>query len=518
MAYDGSGTFNRLYNWVVDRDAGTKIRADRMDAEMDGFATGLTTALTKDGQTDPTADLPMNSKKLTGMAAGSAAGHSVRYEQVFKSMKGADVASATTTTLGTDGDIFDITGTTTITAFTTRYAGSISVLHFDGALTLTHHATNLILPGGANITTAAGDEMIMYEYAAGTFRCLAYTKASVSPGSTELSLDTSPVLGAALDLAGYDMTGGGVITLVEQAAAESNAATLGQIWCKTATPNVFMFSDDAGTDFQIATLTGTETFTNKTLTSPTLTSPALGTPASGVMTNVTGIPVSALANGTDGELITWAADATAATVAAGSSGQVLTSNGAGAAPTFQAAAGGGLIFLASTDLSSDATADFTAFDGSTYDAYLFVFSNVIPAGDDRVLQFRSSTDGGVGYDSGAGNYGWTLRNQERTNSENQEDSSDTHIDICGSGSVAYGIGSAAGEEGVSGILQISGPHLAKQTVVTSHFGYTNEAGDVAFSVGSGRRLSSADVDACRFFFSSGNLESGTITMYGLKNA
>ena len=36
----------------------------------------------------------------------------------------------------------------------------------------------------------------------------------------------------------------------------------------------------------------TETLTNKTLTSPTLTTPALGTPASGVMTNVTGLPVS----------------------------------------------------------------------------------------------------------------------------------------------------------------------------------------------------------------------------------
>jgi len=42
----------------------------------------------------------------------------------------------------------------------------------------------------------------------------------------------------------------------------------------------------------LATLTGVETLTNKTLTSPTLTSPALGTPASGVMTNVTGLPVS----------------------------------------------------------------------------------------------------------------------------------------------------------------------------------------------------------------------------------
>ena len=40
----------------------------------------------------------------------------------------------------------------------------------------------------------------------------------------------------------------------------------------------------------IATLTGTETFTNKTLTSPTLTTPALGTPASGTLTNCTAVP------------------------------------------------------------------------------------------------------------------------------------------------------------------------------------------------------------------------------------
>ena len=45
--------------------------------------------------------------------------------------------------------------------------------------------------------------------------------------------------------------------------------------------------------------------------------------------------VSELANGTDGELITWDTAGVAATVAVGTAGQVLTSNGAGAAPTFQ---------------------------------------------------------------------------------------------------------------------------------------------------------------------------------------
>ena len=47
------------------------------------------------------------------------------------------------------------------------------------------------------------------------------------------------------------------------------------------------------------------------------------------------IGISALADGTDGELITWDASGAAATVGVGTATNVLTSNGAGAAPTFQ---------------------------------------------------------------------------------------------------------------------------------------------------------------------------------------
>ena len=72
----------------------------------------------------------------------------------------------------------------------------------------------------------------------------------------------------------------------------------------------------------------TDTLTNKTFD------------ANGTGNGLSNVDVADLANGTDGELITWNASAAPATVAVGSDGEVLTSNGSGAAPTFQAAAGG----------------------------------------------------------------------------------------------------------------------------------------------------------------------------------
>lgn len=73
--------------------------------------------------------------------------------------KGADIASAATTNIwATDGNTVHVTGTTTITSFgTAPQAGARRKVIFDGALTLTHDALTLVLPGAANITTAAGD-------------------------------------------------------------------------------------------------------------------------------------------------------------------------------------------------------------------------------------------------------------------------------------------------------------------------------------------------------------------------
>ena len=93
-------------------------------------------------------------------------------------IKGKDIASAAALRLGPDGSFFHITGTTTITSISTRPAGDIVVLEFDGALTLTHNATSLILSGGANRTTAAGDVFAFVSEGGGNWRELSESIAS----------------------------------------------------------------------------------------------------------------------------------------------------------------------------------------------------------------------------------------------------------------------------------------------------------------------------------------------------
>ena len=95
--------------------------------------------------------------------------------------KGADIASATTLVLGSDGNYFNVTGTTPVTALTTIGVGARVLLQPTDALPFTHHATNLILTGGVSRTLAAGDHVELVEYATGQFKEIGFADASSLP-------------------------------------------------------------------------------------------------------------------------------------------------------------------------------------------------------------------------------------------------------------------------------------------------------------------------------------------------
>ena len=143
-------------------------------------------------------------------------------------------------------------------------------------------------------------------------------------------------------------------------------------------------------------VSGVTTGTTRTITMPdaNVDLSSVGTPDDNSVT------LAKMAGGTDGNLITYDASGDPAYVTTGTSGQILTSNGAGVAPTFQAAAGGGKVLqvvqgttttevstTTSTWIDSGLTASITP--SSTSSKILVIFSTVLRAG------MGSDNQGGV---------------------------------------------------------------------------------------------------------------------------
>ncbi len=119
----------------------------------------------------------------------------------------AGIASASSCDIGAAGALFlQVTGTTTITSFG-AVANRLRFLRFAGALTLTHNATSLVLPGGASIVTAAGDTAVFASDASGNWRCRGYSRAdgqSVAAALSVASLLTSGAAGIAAAAGGWN--------------------------------------------------------------------------------------------------------------------------------------------------------------------------------------------------------------------------------------------------------------------------------------------------------------------------
>ena len=159
MARNGSGQFDLLVNSWNPAINGTLATAGDYQALINDIAAALTQSVSRDGQTPMTGNLDLANNKITGVTAGAGTGEALAFQQLFNQGVQADIASAATTDIGAQNTNFlRVTGNTTITSFGTAYKGP-RFLVFAGAVTLTNSST-LVLPGGANITTAAGDVLI----------------------------------------------------------------------------------------------------------------------------------------------------------------------------------------------------------------------------------------------------------------------------------------------------------------------------------------------------------------------
>jgi len=214
---------------------------------------------------------------------------------------------------------------------------------------------------------------------------------------------------------------------------------------------------------------------------------------------------------TAGDILYASAANVLARLAKGTSGQVLTM-GAVLPEWADPSGGGGLVLLAEKTASSDTTIDFDSLINSTYDEYEIRFYNVIPATDAVNLFLRTSTDGGSTYDSGASDYAWSAGGIVGAGGVISDGSSNSAAILI---TASNTVGSDTNETGVSGTIRLIRPSVAQYFALMYSVKYTQSNGDRGFINGMGERNTSADVDAVRFLFSTGNIESGVFYLYGI---
>jgi hypothetical protein len=167
--------------------------------------------------------------------------------------------------------------------------------------------------------------------------------------------------------------------------------------------------------------------------------------------------------------------------------------------------------LAQAVISNNATVDFTAFDGANYDSYMFVFSDVRPSATTGSLNFQMSSNGGATYDAASSSYYYVYDRN--------------------TGGEAFFTGGQSGtipltqavvvNKSASGTLNVYAPHTSTENTKTNYsMAYAPSTGSGSFSTlnGAGVRNANVVVNGVRFFFQGTNMLSGTITMYGKRNA
>jgi len=182
---------------------------------------------------------------------------------------------------------------------------------------------------------------------------------------------------------------------------------------------------------------------------------------------------------------------------------------------------GSLVLISEQTASSSANISFTSGIDSTYPIYKFEFINVHPQNDAVNFQFNLSTDGGSNYNVTKTTTSVYAFQEEASGSTGL--GYHTPTDLAQSTAFqqlnnAGGIGND-NDQSLSGTLQIFNPSSA--TFVKHFIACTNQYQNAnntieAFIAGYGNTTNS--VDAVRFQMSSGNIDSGKIKLYGIKDS
>jgi hypothetical protein len=260
MSYNGSGTFN-INTAGQPVVTGTVISSTAFNLLTSDLATGLSTAMTKDGQTTATANIPMGTFKLTGLGAGTNATDSAQYGQLQ--------AGATTIATVTGTDTLTGTLTPAIAAYATGNLFSfVAVATNTGAATI-----NLNGLGAKSITKQGTTALSAGDILSGQVHLIEYD-------GTRFQLINPNTLFTILS-----PTNGGTGVANNAAMTVTGSGNFAYTRTLTGTTNVTF--PTTGT---LATLAGSETFTNKTLTSPSITTGTLTNPT---VTNYVETPYSA---------------------------------------------------------------------------------------------------------------------------------------------------------------------------------------------------------------------------------
>ncbi len=393
------------------------------------------------------------------------------------SEKGGDIASISPLVLGINGDYFDVTGTTGFSSITVA-ANRLFRLQFDGILTITHGGS-ITLPGASNFTTAAGDEITFFSTAANTVRVVAITKAdgsAVVSGLFNVSEDTTPQLGGFLD---------------------PNGNYIGSEKGGDIPSNQPLIIDTDGDYFDI---TGTTSFSTMTVTENRL----FRLHFDGILTITHGgsitLPGSTNFTTAAGDEITFFSTA-ANTV------RVVAITKADGTPVISPNGGGAWNLIGTIQASDDATLTITGLD-STYDTYAIGLSDLRPGAGSAIPQLRAGDSGGIDIGSGDYSYVYSQASSSSPGTYNGEGSTaDTHIKLGGIIVQRFG-----------GMLFLHRP--GDGTSLPSFSGTCapqNSNGKSQLCVLSAHRTAVIILDRIQFLFSSANVLTGRMTIWGISH-